>query len=363
MSQTDAEKLAEFDAKLAAAHIKGQWQIEPLLERLVGGPKPAGVPHLWSWPDVEAYLDEACEALPESLTARRSLALMNPALPMGTTHTLTAGIQMLNAGEEAWAHRHTMSAIRFVIRGGSGLSTVVEGEVCPMADYDLVLTPRWTWHDHHNDSEGNPVWLDALDIGLVMATNTGFYETYGGQRQAARPDLGGDALRRTRLVRAVGAPERQASFRYAWSDVEPLLLGMPDDAASPHDGVTLEYVDPTTGGPTTRTLSCRLHRLRPSEETLPHRHTSSGIYFVVRGSGVTRVGDTELVWKQHDTFAVPNWMDHSFRNDSSQLDAILFSVTDEPALRALGLFYEESTSRHPNVRRPAPVLAAAAGRP
>ncbi|MCW2499645.1 MAG: gentisate 1,2-dioxygenase / 1-hydroxy-2-naphthoate dioxygenase [Frankiales bacterium] len=343
MTGIKPKTLADFDSELAAEHIKGQWLIDPLLERLAGGPRPAGQAHIWRWRDIEARLDEACDVLAEGLTARRSLALMNPALPGGTTHTLTAGIQMLNPGEQAWAHRHTMSAIRFVIRGGPGLSTVVDGEACQMDDYDLVLTPSWTWHDHHNDTTGNPVWLDALDIGLIMSLNTGFYETYGEERQALRPSQGEYLSQRAGLVRPVWEQrkERLAPFRYAWSDVEPVLLSMADQEGSPYDGVVLEYVNPMTGGPTTPTLSCWVQMLRPHEQTQSHRHTSSSIYFVVRGEGTTRVGDEEISWGQHDTFVVPNWLEHSFRNSSASSEAILFSVNDIPTLRALGLYYEQ----------------------
>ena len=343
MTSTGTKTLAQFDAELAAEHITGQWLIDPLLERLTGGPRPAGVPHIWRWADIKARLDEACDVLPEGLTARRSLALMNPALPMGTTHTLTAGIQMLNPGEQAWAHRHTMAAVRFVIHGGAGLSTVVDGEVCPMEDYDLVLTPRWTWHDHHNDTDGNPVWLDALDIGLIQSLNTGFYETYGDERQAVRGSAGEYLSRRAGVVRPVWETRKEshAPFRYAWREVEPLLLSMADQDGSPYDGIALEYVNPVTGGPTMPTLSCWVQMLRPGEQTLPHRHTSSSIYFVVRGEGTARVGDEEIAWGQHDTFVIPNWIEHSLSNKSAGSEAILFSVNDTPTLRALGLYFEE----------------------
>ncbi len=48
-----------------------------------------------------------------------------------------------------------------------------------MDTYDLVLTPpRWTWHDHENATSENVVWLDVLDIGLVLGLNVPFYELW-----------------------------------------------------------------------------------------------------------------------------------------------------------------------------------------
>jgi 1-hydroxy-2-naphthoate dioxygenase len=81
--------------------------------------------------------------------------------------------------------------------------------------------------------------------------------------------------------------------------------------------------------------------LRPGEQTSPHRHTSSSVFFVVRGEGRTVAGDVELDWGPHDSFAVPNWTRHSFTNTSKSEEAILFSVNDIPVLQALDLYYEE----------------------
>ena len=152
------KSLEEFDQELAAAHMRGQWQYDRLLEQVIGGPRPAGVPHLWKWTEVEPYLKEALDVLPETHTARRHLSFINPGLERGTTHTIHMGLQMLQAGEVAWAHRHTLAALRFVVQGHPNLTTVVDGEECRMEDYDLVLTPQWTWHDHHNDDPA------AIDI-------------------------------------------------------------------------------------------------------------------------------------------------------------------------------------------------------
>jgi len=59
-----------------------------------------------------------------------------------------------------------------------------------MEDNDLVLTPGWTWHDHHNPTDGFPIWLDALDIGVAMALNQTFYEPFGEASQPVRERRG-----------------------------------------------------------------------------------------------------------------------------------------------------------------------------
>jgi gentisate 1,2-dioxygenase/1-hydroxy-2-naphthoate dioxygenase len=136
-------------------------------------------------------------------------------------------------------------------------------------------------------------------------------------------------------------------YTYKWRDT---LRALQEVAAAgdtdPHDGVLLEYAHPLTGGPTMPTIGCWVQLLRPGEITKPHRHTSSTIYHVVQGEGVTSVGEKksalkDLSWGEKDCFFVPSWNWHQFQNKSKKEPAIIFSVTDRPVLESLGLFREE----------------------
>ncbi|HWG07232.1 MAG TPA: cupin domain-containing protein [Beijerinckiaceae bacterium] len=313
--------LDAFDAKLARSHLRGQWKSEDFLTRAIGGPKPAGVPALWSWRDVTALLEEAASVMPESLQARRSLIFQNPELPRGTTQTMNMGIQMIMPGETAWAHRHSIAALRFVIEGSPSLTTIVDGATCPMETFDLVLTPNWYWHDHHSHAQKPVYWLDVLDVPLVLGLNQTFYEPGSGENQPA--------------------PEASLSNRrhlhYPWRDVEAALAEITTTA---EDGRIYEYRDPKTGAPTLPTLGCKAQCLPPGFATEFRQRTSSAVYFVVRGEGTTEAGGHELQWRQNDSFVVPNWMRHRHINRSPKEDAVLFSVEDAPALRALGLYRE-----------------------
>ena len=79
------------------------------------------------------------------------------------TPTLYAGLQLILPGEIAPSHRHTQSALRFIVEG-RGAWTAVNGERTTMHPGDFIITPSWAWHDHGNPSEeagGEPVvWLD-----------------------------------------------------------------------------------------------------------------------------------------------------------------------------------------------------------
>jgi gentisate 1,2-dioxygenase len=65
---------------------------------------------------------------------------------------------------------------------------------------------------------------------------------------------------------------------------------------------------------------------------------------VIRGEGATVAGDRELAWSRHDSFAVPNWIEHRHINRSRTDEAILFTVNDVPLLLSLGLYREEPES-------------------
>jgi 1-hydroxy-2-naphthoate dioxygenase len=328
------DTLRVFDAKLATHSMRGQWTAEPLLHASIGGPQPAGKPYLWAWPMVEKLLAEAGTALPESMEARRSLLFNNPGLPNPTaTLTMNMGIQQILPGETAWAHRHSIAALRFVVEGAPGAKTVVDGEACPMEDFDLILTPTWTWHDHHNQSQKPVTWVDVLDIPLLRMLNQVFYQPFG---EIAQPEKKWD-----------GAQGTPTSMRYPWREIEPQLKALLDQDESAHDGVVFEYTNPATGGSILPTLSASVQWLKPGQKTKPHRHTANAVYFVMRGEGRTVVGTETLTWKARDCFVVPNWSWHAHENLSADGEALLFSVTDAPILKALGLYREEAEGAAP----------------
>ena len=43
------ETLEQLDARIGQDDMIGQWKFEPLLNSVIGGPKPLGVGHVWPW--------------------------------------------------------------------------------------------------------------------------------------------------------------------------------------------------------------------------------------------------------------------------------------------------------------------------
>ena len=105
-----------------------------------------------------------------------------------------AAIELIMPGETAPAHRHTASALRFMIEG-EGAFTVVGGERTIMRRGDFVITPAWAFHDHGNSGNEPCAWLDGLDIHVVSFFETMFSEEFNDQSQTITRQEG-DALAR-----------------------------------------------------------------------------------------------------------------------------------------------------------------------
>jgi len=339
-------RLAALQARMAEHSLSGHWEKRKAMAELV--------PWVWPWESIYGCLYEAGEVMgiggAEEANNRRTVQLVNPGLAdvKATSRTLQMSIQLVNGGEIAASHRHSIAALRFVIES-TGTYTTVEGEQMMMAPGDLVLTPNWQWHDHANYTDGPAIWIDVLDLHLVRGLGAAFQEPF--PEGAAQPIAKGDGYSR-RLLSAVRPPDQIgspefAAFNYKWTDTLAALEEREDVGdVDPYDGVLLRYANPLTGGPTMPTIDCHVQLIPPGAKLVPHRHTGTTIYHVVRGQGTSVVGKTRadgetLVWGTRDCFFVPSWSWHEHWNESSEA-AILFSVTDRPVLERIGLFREDA---------------------
>jgi gentisate 1,2-dioxygenase len=307
------------------------------------------VPYLWPWSDVRPLIMRAGELVTAEEAERRVLYFLNPGLPpeqLRVVGSLYAGIQLILPGEVARTHHHTPSATRFIIEGELAYTTV-SGERTLMRKGDYVTTPNWTWHDHGNESDRPMLWLDGLDLPLVTDLDAVFFEEFAwngdGPVQPVTKPLEDSTHRWGSNLRPTY--ERPAGrfspvLNYRWQTCRGALHALRDDTGSPYDGIILEYVNPHTGGPSLPTMSAYLQLLRKGEHTRAHRHTSSTVYHVAEGGGVSIIGGREFRWQEGDTFVVPSWASHEHASESGE--AVLFSFSDRPVLEAFGLWREEA---------------------
>ncbi len=308
------------------------------------------VPHVWKWRQSRPLLLEAARLVGMEQAERRVLVLRNPGFEgaYSITATLFAGLQIILPGERAPSHHHTPAALRLIVEG-RGAYTTVDGIRCAMEPGDLIITPPMHRHDHGHEGSEPVVWLDGLDLPMVRA----FEASWASPSQPARPpEADTDSSEHT--FTASGLVPRRSTYedsgypqvRWPWRTVRPALARLAATAA-PVAPVVLRYVNPTTGTFPLATIGCEAQWLRAGETTGAERRTAGTVYQAIEGHGESRIGETTLAWEQGDTFVAPPWQWVEHRNLSSGPPAALFSFSDEPALRSLGLWREETASAAP----------------
>lgn len=326
---------------LTAGNLVPLW---PSLRAFLPYDKPERhcAPTAWAYRDVRPLLMMAGELTPIEKAERRVLILANPGLGLDTgraTPSIYLGLQLILPGEVAPNHRHTPSAIRFVIEGQGGFTTV-EGEKLPMEKGDLILTPPGMWHEHGHEGSTPVVWLDVLDLPLIYALEASYCVEGGPQPGTNRPDRSQTRYRRAGLLPYASLDNRPGRFpllRFPWTEVRQALndyaAGLGRDEI-----VQLAYVDPETGQECLPTLGFSALMLRPGEEIAPPRRSASTVLHVVEGAGSCTVDGVEMDWEEAGTIALPTHAELRLRNGSGSRPAYLFVADDAPLQRKLGIY-------------------------
>lgn len=337
---------ARLYADMSPHHLTPLWEV---LHALVP-PQPQSpcAPAHWAYDQVRPFLMRAGEAITAQEAIRRVLILENPALRghSSITQSLYAGLQLILPGEVAPCHRHTQSALRFIVEG-SGAYTAVDGERTTMQPGDFITTPSWAWHDHGHEAQGPMVWLDGLDIPMLRFFDAGFAENSPSRIQPIGQAEGTSFARFGHNM----APVRQLSpygatsplFSYPYSRTRQALHALErDTAVDAWDGFKLRYINPLTGGSPMPTLQTYMQRLPSAFVGKPYRQTDGTVFSVVEGSGMARIdshhGSHTFSFSPRDHFVVPSW--HTLRLSSGE-GCVLFSYSDRPVQQALAIHREE----------------------
>jgi gentisate 1,2-dioxygenase len=318
--------------------------LAPLWEVMKGlvprEPTPSMAARHWRWRELREIVLTAASVVTAEEAERRVIVLENPSFPgeSRATNTLYAGIQLVMPGEVAPAHRHSQSALRFLIDGAGGF-TAVDGERTTMAFGDFVITPSWTFHDHGNDGDGPVFWLDVLDVPITGFFQAGFSEPYPHARQSIDRAEGTALARFGSGMLPMTGPKHTARtspiFNYPYARArEALAIGDPD----PHWGHALRYANPVDGGWAMPTISAWLSRFPAGFRSKPLRSTDGMIVTVAEGNGEVRMGDTTFVFGPGDVMLLPNW---TWRSVEASNDCVWFCASDRVVQEKLGLWREE----------------------
>jgi gentisate 1,2-dioxygenase len=329
------------------------------------------VPFLWSCADdIEPILHRAVELVTMDDSERRSLILVNPGLApkRATVSTMYTAYRLNDANEIMPPHRHSPSAVRFGLKG-KGNFTGVDGENIVFGPGDMVLTPNDTWHNHGTVGNEQALNLSVLDLPLVETLNAVHFEhdykeeengkLVSKTQQTARfsSDYSqriygyGGLLPRFASTQKRGAGFSSPMFVYRWEMMRELLDRHRDNDGDPHDGLTVEYVDPTSGGPVFKTITFFAQMLHPGQQTLPVKTTSSLLVSPFEGKGYSIVDGKRYDWNEFDTLAIPggSWFEH--KNSSDKDPLFLFVASDEPTLKKLDLYKKWGRSASGEVSR------------
>ena len=353
---------AQLYADMSPQHLTPLWEV---LHGLVPPqPKTPCVASHWKYADVRPFLMRSGTAITAEEAIRRVLILENPALRGQSciTQSLYAGLQLILPGEVAPSHRHTQSALRFIVEG-SGAYTAVDGERTTMQPGDFIITPSMTWHDHgyavsgdrkavaHGHEATDPmVWLDGLDIPMLRFFDAGFAENGSAAVQQIKSPEGVSFARYGHNM----APVRGASpygktspiFSYPYARTREALHLLERDALiDAWDGIKLRYTNPLTGGWAMPTMGTCMQLLPLGFIGQPYRQTDGTVFSVVEGIGTATItshhGSQEFSFGPRDHFVVPSW--HTLQLSSSP-GCVLFSYSDRPVHEALGIHKEERLS-------------------
>lgn len=297
---------------------------------------------MWRYSDIRPNLLRAGDLTPIEKAERRVLVLCNPGLGlqnMQATASIYIGMQLILPGETAPNHRHTPSAVRFVIEGQGGF-TVVSGERLPMEKGDLILTPPGLWHEHGHEGRGPVVWLDALDLPLIYGIDASYCIEGKSQTVNQQPGKCNAEFRQGGVIpyRSLDSSStRYPLLRFPWCEVKQSLAALAGVTAK-GELVHLAYVNPKTGRECLPTLGFSAIMLRPGEEIRLSKRSASAILHCVEGAGTAVIDHVAHSFVEADTIAVPTHAEVALSNASGKESAYLFMVDDAPLHRKLGIY-------------------------
>lgn len=343
----DTAELVDFYQDLESQHAGALWTVANKIEPWE--PQPDSQAVVWHYDRLRPHVMRALDLVTPEAAGRRVVYLRNPgrreqAAAVGWLYT---GIQVMGPGECASSHRHSASALRFIMEG-NGAYTVVDGHKMTLGRNDFVLTPNGTWHEHGVADDGSAcTWQDGLDIPLMNALDANFYEVHPDLQQAVGfPIDDSTATWGNAALRPAGeswSKRYSPLMKYEWeATYEALQKYARVSDGSPYDGVHMDYINPSSGGAVMATLGASMQMLRPGEHTRAHREVGNFVYQCAKGSGHSIIGGKRLDWKERDIFVVPSWMWHEHVNGSQRDDACLFAFHDLPVMKALGLYRAEA---------------------
>lgn len=346
-----SKAVMDFNKDIERYHLGPLWHAIPNLMNRT--PKPQAVPYLWKWELLYDKLMAAKEIFtPERGGERRAIYLQNPGLtnrqPWGwasTTQTLYAAVQLILPGETAPSHRHTQSAMRFIIEG-EGAYSIVQGERIFMEEGDFLTTPKGLWHGHAHPGDKPMIWMDCLDIPTIYSIGGTFFESYPDEiEQPKVPDNFTAHRYEGGMVRPISDRQEKVAplGSFKWKQTLAALEGLSRYEPDPYDGYAVEFINPSNGKTANPNIAAWMQKLPKGFHSKAHRHTHSAIYQIYKGSGYSIIDGVRFNWSAGDFLVIPNWACHEH---VAEEESYLFCANDLPIMEKFELEREEAYEEH-----------------
>src|SRR5690606_10989713 len=128
-----------------------------------------------------------------------------------------------------------------------------------------LLTPNWCYHGHHNASNVDAYWVDVLDAPLEHFLHPMFFQVHPERVEPSEQI------------------EEASPYRFAYDDYWPRLQSSDEQAPGERSMVL--------GPPTMPTFDRVVVSLEPKAVLAMPKSTANYIYTVIKGSGVSQIGE------------------------------------------------------------------------
>jgi gentisate 1,2-dioxygenase len=330
-----------FYARIDKQNMTPLWAV--LNNLITPEPRSGCLPALWKFDDIRAAMLEAGGLITAKEAERRVLILENPGLrgESKATTSLYAGVQLVMPGEVAAAHRHSQSALRFVLEG-QGAHTSVDGERTTMSPGDFIITPYMSWHSHGNQTDEPMFWLDGLDIPIIQTLDASFVEKHEEEEQPIDKPAGDSSARYGANLLPVDHRSNGPTspiFNYPYDRTREALAQLAKAGPlDPCHGIKMRYTNPATGDHAMPTMGTFIQLLPKGFRSARYRSTDATVYVAFEGSGRSRIGEQEFAWGPRDIFVVPSWKPVTHEADG---ESVLFSFSDRPLQEKIGVWRED----------------------
>jgi gentisate 1,2-dioxygenase len=302
------ETLDELYAAVSPLSMDAGWRRSP------GAQQPGSFePGHWRYRDGHAALAAAGRLISPDLAERRNILLMNPGGPNSTLSTLVGAYQLVLPTERARSHRHTAGALRLALDVGAGAYTIVDGVRLDMHPNDVVLTPSWCWHGHHNAGDEPAYWVDYLDSPFCRSIGQYIFEPFPGEYEG------------------VGETAVTSPYVYPWHETKAALALAPADPSGRFGRRIVLDRTPL------RTMSLTMHAYDAGTSSVAFATAANNLYTAVEGSGRSIIDGQVFEWERGDVVVAPSGKSQHHEVDGA---AVLFCVSDEPLLGSVGLLRE-----------------------